>query len=85
MTFISVTGITGFPHTQMVVDTEYALTATVVPTGATNRTIEWSIVEGSNLVKNGTIEKRGSSSWILTPIKPGNIKVRATVRNGIQQ
>ena len=86
MTFISVTGITNFSPTQMVVGTEYELTATVQPSNATNRAIEWSIKSGGEFVENGRLRVQSGTPnrYFLKPINSGNIVVTATIRNGAQ-
>jgi len=78
MSFIAVTDITNFQPLQAIVGQEVELTATVVPSNATNRTIEWSIVTG-----NATIRRNGTRSF-LTANASGTVTVRATVRNGQQ-
>jgi uncharacterized protein YjdB len=82
MTFISVTDITNFSPLQAIVGQEIELTATVSPTNATNKEIDWSVVSG-----NATIRTAGSGATkrsYLTATKSENITVRATVRNGKQ-
>jgi uncharacterized protein YjdB len=78
MSFIPVTDITNFQPLQAIVGQEVELTATVVPNNATNRTIEWSIVNG-----NATIRRNGARSF-MTANASGTVTVRATVRNGQQ-
>ena len=77
MSFISVTDITNFSPTQMMVGETQPLTGTVFPANATNRTIEWSLVSGP-----GTVDR---ITGRVTATGSGNIIVRATVRNGVQQ
>ena len=75
MSFIAVTDITNFSPTQVEVGVQASLQATVEPSNATNKTIEWSLVSGKATVQsNGIIIPNGSES----------IKVRATIRNGKQ-
>jgi len=76
--FKPVTNITDFSPTQAIVGQEIELKATVVPSDATNRTIEWSIVSG-----NATIRQSGTK-YYLTANASANIQVRATIRNGAQ-
>jgi hypothetical protein len=78
MTFIAVTDITNFNPLQAIVGQEVELTATVNPSNATNKTIEWSIVSG-----NATIRQSGTR-YYLTANAPQNVTVRATIRNGQQ-
>jgi hypothetical protein len=78
MTFIAVTDITNFKPTQAIVGQEVELTATVTPSNATNKTIEWSIVSG-----NATIRQSGTR-YYLTANASQNVTVRATIRNGQQ-
>jgi hypothetical protein len=78
MSFIAVTDITNFSPTQAIIGQEVELTATVVPSNATNRTIEWSIVSG-----NATIRQSGTRCY-LTANASQNVTVRATIRNGQQ-
>jgi hypothetical protein len=76
--FKPVTNITDFIPTQAIVGQEVELKATVVPSDATNKTIEWSLVSG-----NATIRQSGTR-YYLTANASGNISVRATIRNGAQ-
>jgi hypothetical protein len=78
MSFIAVTDITNFSPTQAIVGQEVELTATVSPSNATNKTIEWSIVSG-----NATIRQSGTR-YYLTANASQNVTVRATIRNGQQ-
>jgi len=78
MSFIPVTDITNFRPLQAIVGQEVELLADVVPSNATNRTIEWSIVNG-----NATIRRSGTRSF-LTANASGTVTVRATIRNGQQ-
>jgi len=76
MSFIAVTDITNFSPVQAIVGQEVELTATVVPSNATNKTIEWSLVSG-----NATIRQSGTR-YFLTANASANVSVRATIRNG---
>jgi uncharacterized protein YjdB len=78
MSFIAVTNISNFKPTQAIVGQEIELTATVEPSTATNKTIEWSLVSG-----NATIRQSGTR-YYLTANASGNIQVRAIIRNGQQ-
>jgi uncharacterized protein YjdB len=82
MTFIAVTDITNFKPTQAIVGTEIELTATVNPTTATNKEIDWSVVTGSATIR--TTGSGTSKKSYLTATKSENITVRATIRNGKQ-
>jgi hypothetical protein len=69
--FTAVTGISGVP-VQAEVNTELTLTGTVVPSNATNQTINWA-------VKNGTATINGDK---LTATAVGAVTVTATIVNG---
>jgi endo-1,4-beta-xylanase len=73
--FIPVTNITGV-NTSVVVGT-VSLGGKVVPSNATNQTINWSVQREEDDIK-GTI-----SGNLLTTTKEGDITVMATVENGI--
>jgi hypothetical protein len=82
MAFVSVTDITNFSPIQAIVGAEIELTATVSPTTATNKEIDWSVVTGT-----ATLRTTGSGTTkrtFLTATASGNIIVRATIRNGKQ-
>jgi len=81
MSFIPVTNINGFSPTQVAINQESQLSVTVIPVNATNKTIEWSILNGADKVQNGALTQRGNGTFI-TPIASGTITVRATIRNG---
>ena len=70
--FVPVTNITGVPTTANV-GTPLALTGTVAPSNATNKTITWS-------VKSGPANLSGGAS--LTTTAAGTIVVTATIVNG---
>jgi len=76
MSFIPVTNLTNFSVSQAIVEEEIELTATINPSGATKKAIEWSIVSG-----NATIRQNGTR-YFLTANAGENITVRATIRNG---
>jgi hypothetical protein len=69
----AVTGISGVPTTG-IVGTGLALSGTVAPTDATNKTIVWS-------VKSGTATMTGTSE--VTATAAGDIVVTATITNGL--
>ncbi|MCL2067574.1 MAG: hypothetical protein FWG99_08930 [Treponema sp.] len=72
--FVAVTSITGVPATGTA-GTPLTLTGTVVPSGATNKTIIWSVSDPGTT--GATIA--GST---LTTTAAGNVKVRATIISG---
>jgi hypothetical protein len=72
--FVAVTNITGVP-TAATAGTALALTSTVEPSNATNKTIVWSVVSGSASVSGST----------LNPTGAGTVTVRATITNGTAQ
>jgi uncharacterized protein YjdB len=78
MTFIPVTDIRNFRPTQAIVGQEVELLADVIPTNATNRTIEWSLVSPSG---GATFRRSGTRTW-MTASASANITLRATIRNG---
>jgi uncharacterized repeat protein (TIGR02543 family) len=69
--YVAVTGITGVATTGTV-GTALALSGTVAPTGATNKTIAWT-------VKSGTATVTGNQ---LTATAAGDVVVEATITNG---
>ena len=73
-TFVPVTDITGVP-TQATAGTPLTLTGTVVPSGATNRAIVWSVYDAGNT--GATID--GNT---LNTAATGTATVRATIANG---
>ena len=82
MTFIAVRDITNFQPTQAIVGQEVELKATVEPSNATNREIDWSLVSG-----NVTFRTSGSGvtkRTFMTANASANITLRATIRNGQQ-
>ena len=79
MTFIPVTDITNFRPTQIEVGQEVELLADANPNNATNRGIEWSLVNG-----NASIRQQGTR-YFLTAHTSEVVQVRATIRNGRQQ
>ena len=80
MTFIPVTDITNFRPLQAIVGQEVELLADVVPSNATNRTIEWSLVSPSG----GATFRTSGTRTFMTATTSANITVRATIRNGTQ-
>jgi hypothetical protein len=72
--FVAVTNITNVP-TAATAGTTLALTSTVEPSNATNKTIVWSVVSGSATVNGST----------LNPTAAGTVTVRATITNGTAQ
>ncbi|MDR3283896.1 MAG: hypothetical protein LBS97_01815 [Treponema sp.] len=74
--FVAVTNITGAPSS-VYVNTPLALTGTVVPANATNKTIVWSINPTGTTAANA--ELSGNS---LTAGGDGTVKVIATIANG---
>jgi len=72
--FVAVTGITGVP-TGGIAGTPIALSGTVAPTNATNKTITWS-------VKNAGTTGATISGNTLTTTAAGNVTVTATIANG---
>jgi hypothetical protein len=75
VSMVPVTGITGVP-TSAVVDIPLILTGTVAPANATNRAINWSIVNW------GTTDAQIISGNTLISTKPGTLIVRATILHG---
>ena len=71
--FVAVTGITGVPTTALAGN--LTLSATVEPSNATNKTINWSI---TNMVGTSAYF---SGSTLITDF-PGSVKVRANIPNG---
>ena len=73
-TFIPVTGIGNVPASATAGIPLTLTGATVNPSDATNKTIEWEIVSGGNIatITNG----------ILSTTAPGTVQVVATVKNG---
>ncbi len=74
VTGISVTGAGG----SSVINSDggqLQLTATVVPSGATNKTVTWSVV-------NGTGQATISATGLVTAISNGNLTARATANDG---
>ena len=69
--FVPVTDITNVPKAA-IVNTPLTLTATVLPTNATNKTIVWSVVSGSATI----------SGNVLTATAVGTVTVKATIKNG---
>jgi uncharacterized protein YjdB len=80
MTFIAVTNITLSPDlTQLIVGQATTHTATVTPSNATNKSINWSRVSGVN----ATISQNTDGSQLtLTPQATGAIEIQATIANG---
>ena len=86
--FTSVTGITPGALTTFV-GVPLTLTGTVLPQSAANRTIEWAIVD--NPSNNAVMTMHPATgafldtatSRVLTAQSPGNVWVRATVRNSV--
>jgi uncharacterized protein YjdB len=74
-TFVAVTGIIGVPTTTAV-GTPLALTGTVIPSNATNKTIIWTLKDA------GTTEPSISGNY-LTAAAVGTVTVTATVINGL--
>jgi hypothetical protein len=74
--FVAVTGITGVP-TAATVGTELPLTGTVEPATATNKTITWTVTNGT-----GTATVSGST---LNPTGAGTVTVKAIIANGKAQ
>jgi len=79
MSFIPVTDLANFSLLQGIVGQEEELLADVVPSNATNQTIEWSLVSGS-----AAFRVSGGQHYI-TPTSSAPLVVRATIRNGITQ
>jgi len=73
-TFVAVTGITGFP-TGGTAGTPIALSGTVAPSDATNKTIVWS-------VKSAGTTGATISGNTLTATAAGSVTVTATIANG---
>ena len=74
--FVAVTDITGVP-TAATVGTALTLTGTVEPSTATNKTITWSVTNGT-----GTAAVSGDT---LTASAAGQVTVKATIANGTAQ
>ena len=72
--FIPVTDITNVPA-MVTKGTPLALSGTVVPSNATNKTITWSVVSGSATVSGNTLNVTAAAA-------AGTVTVRATVVNG---
>ena len=70
-TFVAVSNISGVP-TAATVGTPLTLTATVAPSGATNKIITWDVVSGSATIVGN----------VLTASAAGPIVVKATIANG---
>uniref|UniRef100_S0DE05 Fibronectin type-III domain-containing protein n=1 Tax=termite gut metagenome TaxID=433724 RepID=S0DE05_9ZZZZ len=75
VTFVPVTNITGVP-TAATVGTALTLTGTVVPGGATNKTVAWSVSPANTLAGVGVAGGK------LTATTAGTAKVRATIADG---
>lgn len=73
-TFIAVTNITGVPTTATA-GTPLTLTGTVVPSNATNKTIQWSVTNA------GTTGASISGNKLSTTAG-GTVTIRATITNG---
>jgi len=78
--FIPVEEITGIP-TGTLLYVATPLTGTVMPRSATNKRIEWSIAEDSEL-QPPDAELNGNN---LTANEEGIVTVRATIRNGLAE
>jgi len=74
--FVAVTNITGVP-TAATVGTALTLTGTVEPATATNKTIVWTVTNGT-----GTATVSGNT---LSPTGEGTVTVKATIANGTAQ
>ena len=74
--FVAVTDITGVPATATV-GTPLTLTGTVEPATATNKTIVWTVTNGT-----GTATVSGNT---LNPTGAGSVTVKATIVNGTAQ
>lgn len=76
MPFVSVTEITDVPTTGTV-GTPVILTGTVAPSGATNKTIVWSLGTGSTAEGAAVIDGKASATGV------GTVVVTATITNGL--
>ena len=73
--FVPVTGITGIPPA-IAANTPVTLTGSIVPIGATNRTIAWGI-------KSAGTTGASLSGNVLTATAEGYMTITATVNNGV--
>lgn len=74
VTSITVTGADGL-STISVDDGTLQLNSAVLPSNATNKSVTWSVIDGTG-------EASISSSGLVTAISNGNVTVRATARDG---
>lgn len=58
------------------------LTATVLPENATNKNVDFEIVEGSDLI---TLDKLGNSAFITAGNEPGTVKIKAVSVDGSKE
>ena len=58
------------------------LTATVLPENATNKNVDFVIVEGSDLI---TLDKLGNSAFITAGNEPGTVKIKAVSVDGSKE
>jgi len=75
--FVPVSAITGIPAT-LTAGTSLPLAGTVAPTGATNRTIVWSVLD------SGTTGAYLSGQSLITTLT-GKVIIRATIVNGLAE
>ena len=78
--FVAVTDITNVP-VQMEVGTPLTLTGTVVPSNATNKTIEWSISTDDDDSTDASFNDDGE----VEATAAGTLKVTATIVNGLTE
>jgi hypothetical protein len=79
MAFQPVTSIDNFSPVQMIVKTEYELSATVSPNNATNQEIDWSVTPGTA----ATFRTGANGKKYITPQIEGDFTVTAVIKNGL--
>ena len=81
MAFTAVLGINNFSPETMIVGQEYELTATVIPSGATNQVIDWFVSPSGSATLRTTGAGLGKKTY-CTPLEAGNFTVKAVIKNG---